>query len=225
MPGFIKNIFGGKDPEPEISNEDFNHHYEQKSKALVNILGPMHDLVGHAVIPYQVGGNVDMYYFPNFIDGTAFVTMELIQPDGSGPKPSSIGTYELIAFTKHDVCFDQYQVVKHESQNKFQEIERRLCAIFTVLGRYSNEAILNPKETVEIPISKDKPYRCLVLDNFEMSTKDFTIGGQIHGLLLVIEIFRSEMEYAMKNGTNALLDLLRDHGLYPYSDLDRDPVV
>jgi hypothetical protein len=41
-------------------------------------------------------------------------------------------------------------------------------------------------------------------------------------LLLCIEVFRSEMEYAMKNGSEALFRLLKERGYYhPYSDLDR----
>jgi hypothetical protein len=47
----------------------------------------MHGFVGHAIIPFQIGGAVDMYYFPNGIPGTGFATVELIEPDGSGPKP------------------------------------------------------------------------------------------------------------------------------------------
>lgn len=225
MSGLISDLFGKKDPEPDYSEEEFTHHYEQKVESLENILGPMHELVGHAVLPFQIGGNVDLYYFPNFIDGTAFVTMELIQPDDSVPIPSKIGTYELIAFTKHKVSVEKFQVSNPESDEPFQEIQRRVCAIFTVLGRYSAEAVLNPKETVEIPISRDSPNRYLVLEEFTVPKKDFIIGEKKHGLLLIIEVFRSEMDYARKNGADALLRLLRENGCYPYSDLDRDPVV
>jgi hypothetical protein len=63
----------------------------------------MYDLVGHAIIPFRVGGPVDIYRFPHAIDGTAFATMELIEADGTGPKPSRIGTYELIACTRHKI--------------------------------------------------------------------------------------------------------------------------
>ena len=73
--------------KPEFSDEEYECHCEAKKAALECILGPMHDLVAHAIIPFQVGGTVDMYYFPNGIPGTGFATMELIEPDGSGPKP------------------------------------------------------------------------------------------------------------------------------------------
>jgi hypothetical protein len=40
-----------------------------------------------------------------------------------------------------------------------------------------------------------------------------------------MEVFRSEMEYAMEYGSTLLLDKLKAAGHYPYSDLDRGPVV
>jgi hypothetical protein len=29
--------------------------------------------------------------------------MELLDPDGNGPKPNKLGTYELVAFTKEPI--------------------------------------------------------------------------------------------------------------------------
>ncbi len=93
---------------PEFSDKEQEDYHDAKRAALERVLGPMHDVVGHAVLPFQLGGAVDMYYFPNGIRGTGFATMELIEPDRSGPKPNRIGTYELVAFTKHPVdVFDR----------------------------------------------------------------------------------------------------------------------
>ena len=64
--------------------------------------------------------------------------------------------------------------------------------------------------------------KCLIFDAY---TSPGDAGPDGLGLLLVMEIFRSEMEYAMQNGGSALLTLLKDHGHYPYSDLNRSPVV
>lgn len=65
-------------------------YYELKQAGLEKVLGPMHGYVGHAIIPYEVGGTVDMYYFPQEDGSTAFATMELLNADGSGPKKSKI---------------------------------------------------------------------------------------------------------------------------------------
>ncbi len=213
----LKKLFGAK-TRPQFSDEDYQRHYELKKQALERVLGEMYPLVGHALIPFQVGGALDVYFFPNAIDGTALVTMELIEPDGTGPRPSRIGTYELIAFTKHKIG---------DSQNKaaFDQIQHRLWATLTVLARYSYMAKLNPVETVEVPAREGEPPNCVILDEYRRPGVDFIIGNKRHGLLLVIEVFRSEMEYAMKHGSQLLLDKLRARGHYPYSDLDREPVV
>lgn len=94
----------------------------------------MHNLVGHAIIPFSVGGAVDMYYYPNHIMGTGFATMEILEPDGSGPVPNRLGTYELVAFTKHP--FDN----SNDKNSPFNLIERKICGIFTTIGFYSRES-------------------------------------------------------------------------------------
>jgi hypothetical protein len=200
-----------------FSSEDYERHHALKAAALERLLGPMHGLVGHAIIPYFVGGAVDMYYFPNVTEGTACVTMDLIEPDGTGPLPSKAGTYELIAFTRH-------KIGDASAAEAFKAIERRICGIFTTVGRYSKGATLNPGETCEVPV-KGGPNRRLVFDEFTNAERRFAIGDKVHALLLCIEVLPQEMKFAMKHGSRQLLDRLKSHGAYPYSDLDRQPVV
>ena len=185
-------------------------------------MGPMHDLVGHAVIPFQMGGAVDMYYFPNGIPGTGFATMELIQPDGKGPKPNRIGTYELVAFTKLNIPDKNNGAGEN---NPFNIMERRMCGTMTKIASFSFQAVLNPGETCEIPGDKEQPGICLVFDEYDPHGRGFIIGEKKHCLLLCIEIFRKEMEYAIRNGSSSILEKLKAQGHYPYSDLDRAPVV
>lgn len=206
----------------EFSEEEYERYYEAKEEALERILGPMHDMVGHALIPFQVGGAVDMYYFPNGIPGTGFATMELIEPDGSGPRPNRIGTFELVAFTRHKMPSSEGEADK---THPFNQIERRMCGILTVVGRHSYDEVLNPGDTCEIPGDEGEPAKCLILDEYRgPDDKDFTIDGKRHCLLLCLEVFRSEMEYAMRHGSAVVLRKLKEKGYYPYSDLDREPV-
>ena len=219
----FKKLFGGKKkeeplPEQEFSQEQYDRDYEEKSKGLEHVLGKMHDLVGHAIIPFSVGGAVDMYYFPNHIPGTGFATMELLDSDGNGPKPNRIGTYELVAFTK-----EPYNESK-ETQTAFHLIERRICGLFTMIGNFSTEAVLNPNETCEVP-KEGEENRCLVFDNYQPGNRQFKVGDRTHHLLLCLEIFRSEMDFAREHGSPQLFKLLKEKGFYPYSDLDREPVV
>ena len=207
---------------PEFTDQEHGQYHEFKQAALEKVLGPMHNLVGHALIPFQIGGAVDMYYFPNCIGGTGFATMELIEPDGLGPKPNRIGTYELVAFTKHKISN------KEEDSNNdqpFNKIERRLCGILTSVGYYSYQAVLDPGETCELPGKDQGDFNCIILDEYKPNGKSFEINGKKHCLLLCMEVFRSEMEYAMENGSKKVIEKLKQAGHYPYSDLDREPVL
>ena len=220
---FLKKLFGGKSKEIEVparefTDEEFETDYKLKEQGLENVLGAMHGIVGHAIIPFSIGGAVDMYYFTNGVKGTGFATMELLDPDGNGPKPNRIGTYELVAFTKLD-----YNDIE-ENPTEFNTIERRFCGIFTTIGNYSSQAVLNPFETIEVPNRTDEN-NCLILDKYAPEGKEFAIGDRTHHLLLCLEVFRSEMEFARKNGSGKLIELLKEKGFYPYSDLDRDPVA
>ena len=64
--------------------------------------------------------------------------------------------------------------------------------------------------------------RCIIFDGYPLYPDDEPAE---FGLLAVIEVFRTEMEYARKNGGAKLLKRLKEKGYYPYSDLDRKPVV
>jgi hypothetical protein len=201
----------------ELTDEEIDKHYELKSQGLERVLGKSHDMVGHAIIPFDIGGTVDMYYYLNGIKGTGFATMELIQPDGTGPMPNRNGTFELVAFTKLNYVADTTETIP------FNLIERRTCGTFTAIAAYSLEAKLEPGETLEIPGGEDNT--CIIFDEYKPANKEFRIGKKEHGLLLVMEIFRDEMEYAMENGSAELFRKLKAKGYYPYSDLDRPSVL
>lgn len=214
---FLKKIFN-KNKKVEFSDEEYENHYELKKDALENVLGEMGDVVGHAIIPFEIGGAVDMYYFPNGIEGTGFATMELIKPDGSGSIPNTNGTYELVAFTKE-------KYVRSTNENApFNLIERRFCRILTNIGNYSFQAKLSPYETCELP-QENEDNICLIFDEYKPNNKEFNIGESKHSLLLVIEIYRDEMDFARSNGTKNLIEKLKLKGHYPYSDLNRESVL
>jgi hypothetical protein len=221
MMNLLKKLFGKTEkPEPrEFTEQEHELDYDLKKKGLEHVLGTMHDTVGHAIIPFAVGGAVDMYYFLNHIKGAGFATMELLEPDGTGPLPNRLGTYELVAFTRHDY---------HDSENTqtpFNLIERKMCGMFTTIGFYSRQAVLNPLETCEVPNTKGEENSCLIFDLYEPDNKKFKIGDRPHHLLLCLQIFRSEMNFARKKGSEELLKKLMEAGHYPYSDLDRQSVA
>ena len=208
MKNFLKNIFGkaAKPTPKEFTEQEHELDYEQKSKGLESVLGKMHNMVGHAIIPFSIGGAVDMYYFPNHIKGTGFATMELLEPDGTGPLPNRLGTYELVAFTKYDYNDNE------DTRTPFNTIEREICGVFTTIGFFSKQAVLNPKETCEVPNGKGQENSCLIFDSYEPDGKKFMIGKRNHHLLLCLEVFRSEMDFAREKGSDELISKLKQAG-------------
>jgi len=204
-----------------FSDEEYRRYGEAKQLALERLLGPMYNVVGHAIFPFEMGGAVDMYYFLKGIPGTGFATMELIEPDGSGPKPNREGTYELVAFTRLEMPRPDE---RRDKNHAFNKIERRMCGILTKVGRFSFETVLNPGDTCELPGKAGESEHCVIFDDYRNNDAHFEINGKVHCLLLCIEVFRSEMEYAMQNSSAVVLTKLKEAGHYPYSDLDRGSV-
>lgn len=224
----IKRLLGfGR--KQEFSEERWNQHYEAKKDAFERILGPMDEVVGHAVIPFAVGGAVDMYYFSSHIAGTVFATMELINPDGKGLRPNRMGTYELVACTrlKRPVIDTPRPMATNEESElpPFVKQERRICGMLTSIGRYSFHAVLQPGETCEVPGDEEDERICMVFDEFDTKGVAFEIEGEKHGLLLCIEVHPLELNYAREVGAEAVIAKLKEAGFYPYSDLDREPVI
>ena len=205
----------------DISDEQHKNYYHAKENALERILGPMHKLMRHAIPSFRGGGSVDLYYFPNGIPGTGFATMELIEPDEKGPRPNQIGTYELVAFTKQSLPSSPEKANDHP----IRIIAKQICRTFTTIALYSYDAVLNPGDTCELPGQEDGPKKYILFDEYAPDGISFEIDGKKHCLLLCLEVFQSEMEYSIENGSDSVLNKLKKAGAYPYSDLDRKPVV
>jgi hypothetical protein len=193
--------------------------YDRKSALMEEMLGTEHDMVMHAIIPYAIGGGLDLYYYPNGIPGTAVATKELSELPGEGSSNRVFQCYELVMFTTHPLDLD----ADTDEGTPFGRAHSVINAVLNRIAPYSTQATLNPNETCEFPA--DMPIvggRCLIFDGYPSYPDDERAE---FGLLAVIEVFRSEMNYAQKNGGARLLKRLKAKGHYPYSDLDRKPVA
>jgi hypothetical protein len=79
-------------------------------------------------------------------------------------------------------------VEKPKANAAFELIENRIRAIFTTIGRYSKETILNPGDTAEVPVSESEPNLWVVFDEYSKPHVPFRIGTKSHGLLLCVEV-------------------------------------
>ncbi|ADG66991.1 hypothetical protein Plim_1156 [Planctopirus limnophila DSM 3776] len=191
--------------------------YAEKSARMVELLGEEHDMVMHAIIPYAVGGGLDLYYYPHLIPGTGIATKELSNSPSEGSTNNVFTTYEFVMFTRHDLSLEDAQ----KPETPFGKMHYTINAILNMMAPYSAQAKLNPFETVEFPSDMEVVGgRCLILDAYGM-----TDAHADFGLMLIMEIHRVEMDYARQHGGQALLEKLMAANYYPYSDLDRPPVV
>ena len=182
-------------------------------------LGKEYDMVMHALIPYAIGGSLDLYYYPNGLPGTAIATKELSELPNQGSTNDVYRLYELVMFTKHRLDPDAAMNEKTE----FGRAHMNINTILNLIARYSAEAKLNPNETCEFPSEMERVGgKCLIFDGYASHTDEV---AESFGLLGIIEIFRSEMDYARKHGGAELIERLKAKGHYPYSDLDRNPVA
>jgi hypothetical protein len=202
----------------EDDNEQlYQQWYDDKTAMMVQHLGAEHDSVMHSMIPYNLGGGLDLYYFPNGIPGTAIATKELCEMRGEGSSNDVFDNYELVMFTRHALSLDD---AKDES-TPFEQVHCSMNAILGCIAPYSAEATLNPNETCEFPAEMDTVGgKCLIFDAYGSDGEHAEFG-----LLAIIEVHRSEMEYARKHGGRQLIGKLKQAGYYPYSDMDRPAVA
>jgi len=202
------------DDDSRLSDE----WYERKSALMQELLGVEHDLVLHATVPYFLGGTLDLYFYPRGIPGVGIATKELSAFPGEGSSNEVFDSYELVMFTRHRLDLDN----RDEAATPFGQALQTISPILNCIARYSEQASLNPYETCEFPEEFEfLGGKCLIFDRYDQDAEE----PAEFGLLLVLEIHRSEMEYAREHGGQLLLDRLKAAGHYPYSDLDRPAVV
>ncbi|HSY18538.1 MAG TPA: hypothetical protein VK815_09405 [Candidatus Acidoferrales bacterium] len=215
----LKKLFQKAPPPSPTTADDAAAHvwYEQKQAVMERLMGKQHDSVMHAIIPYPIGG-LDLYYYPNGIPGTGVATMEVSEAPDKGSSNAAYSCYELVMFTKHPLDLDQ----AHQPETAFGKAHSNIKSVLNCVAPFSATAKLNGNDTCEFPAEMEKlAGKCLIFHNY--GPHDNPQRG--FGVLAVIEIFRSEMDFARQESGEKLIQLLKDAGHFPYSDLDRQPVA
>jgi hypothetical protein len=191
--------------------------HDRKTAMMVDVLGAEHDVVMHSLIPYAIGGGLDLYYFPNGSAGTGIATKELCEIPGEGSSNDAFDNYELVMFTRQLLSLHDAQ----DETTRFGEVHSEINSILNCIAQYSAEATLNPGDTCEFPQDMEGiGGKCLIINAYgpDNPNREF-------GLLALILIHRSEMDFARENGGETLIEKLKEAGHYPYSDLDRPAVA
>jgi hypothetical protein len=219
-------IFGkGKKEKQEQEDALELASYQAKSEFMERILGKEHDMVRHSIIPFAVGGGLDLYFYPGFMGGTAIGTKELVDRDFGGPANKLFDCYELVMCAKSaiDLASAAEEV---PPKGSFGHEQREIHGMLNILGRYAPQAKLNPYDTLEFPAEmQGVGGKCLIIDALCEPFADEKTKAKKFGLMLVMEIHRDEMEYAMKQRGKELIAKLKAKGHYPFTGIERESVL
>ena len=184
---------------------EWTERWNERMAAMERLLGPAEDMVYHAVIPLFLGGDADVVEFRQYIGGHCYVTSEMTgDPEQN---QSSLGSYELMLCTR--------------------EPSRWAPNLISRLARYTYESVLEPGHTMDIgpALPEGSSASALLFAHPALTERSFTVTGIRSGILLCMTILPDELEYCFKYKSNALLRMLKQNGVFPFSDLNRPSVV
>lgn len=182
----------------DVSTEDdWEEVSDARAVALASALGPGDGMVLHAPHPFALGGNADVLAFFQHLPGVVYVTAELTG--------------------KPDACYADYELmICHRAASDWGP------NVISRLAPYTQQAYIGSGETMDIDDATPKNSRIKAF--FFDTYASFTLFGQECDLRLCLGITKQELQFKMDHGPEKLLELLKRHGVYPYTDLERDSV-
>jgi hypothetical protein len=176
---------------------DYQRFYKQLFQPIEDRIGHVDEASMMAIIGFDCGGPVTLCTVGRGREQfVTYVTCELSVRDEQ--KPAEFGRYEVMM-----TCDD----------------ERWAHKILTKLGQMSLEGVFGHGHTIDIEsvAGPDCPVQGLVVEEFARVTVD----EKPYGILYFHGVTRSELEFAMESGTDALLERLRERGIYPRTSVHR----
>lgn len=234
----------------DFTDDERERGNQRLERLLDEILGPVEPFMIHSLIPFCVGGALDLHYYARSrFGGTFFASWELTAPEFL-PSNRSFDAFELAIATRLTIksqlaapptetkkpgFFKRLFSLKSPEEKKRDDLHR----VLTNLAFYvcSDGVEVNGYDTLEFPQDFDDKQlagRCFIFDELPAAApvpvptspdERSPLDGKRFGVLLAVEVFREEMNWAREEGTEKLVERLKTAGAYPFSDLDRKPVV
>ncbi len=211
----FKNLFGGK--KKNLSEAELEAWYERVSQQLEAALGPAHDKVLHLIVSDPDYGPFDTRFFFTHVPGTVMVTSGLARPGEGRATNSLYKTFDMAIITRLRVG-DKETLEDVAGKTPGGLVRVALNSVTT----YAVDAQIEPGNTLEFPPDFDDYVggRCFVVTDY--ASDSFSPD---YGLMLVMEIHRDEMAFALENHGDQLIEKLKAAGVFPYSDLERPSVI
>jgi len=187
----------------EDADEERDEWWDARREALASVLGKPDRLEGHAIIPLFLDGQADTLTFRSHVEGVVYTTCDLIGDDRQ--KRTALGNYELM------IC--------HRADNEWGH------GIVSSLARYTQDAYVEPWDTMELQHAA--PEGSVIVAFLFVPYTRFKVLGQDCGILLCLGITSDELEVCRsgKKAKAKLFERLRDCGVFPYTDLERESVL
>ena len=180
---------------------NYNRFYKQLFQPIEERIGRVDEASIMAIVGFDCGGPVTVCTVGRGREQfVTYVTCELSVRDEQ--RPAEFGRYEVMT-----TCDD----------------ERWAHKILTMLGQMSLERVFGHGHTIDISPVVDAgcPVQGLVVEEFARVTVDC----QPYGILYFHGVTRSELEFAMASGADALLERLKLAGIYPRTSIHRKDSV
>ena len=180
---------------------DYQRFYKQLFQPIEERIGRVDEASIMGIIGFDCGGPVSVCTVGRGRDHfVTYVTCELAVREEQ--RPTEFGRYEVMM-----TCDD----------------ERWAHKILTKLGQMSLESVFGHGDTIDISpvVDADCPIQGLVVEEFAR----VTVEGQPYAILYFHGVSRSELEFAMESGSDALLERLRQAGVYPQTRIHRKDSV
>jgi hypothetical protein len=195
--------------EPQLEGVDEPSDWRiARMKAMENVLGKADDVVGHAVIPFQMGskmgGAMDVVCFRKHLDGVVCVTSGLIGCDDQ--KRNRLGNYELM------IC--------HRTDDR--DTQEWGSGIISRLAYYTCDVQLNPGDTMDV--GPGTPEASTIRGLLFCEYASFNLEKHKAGLLLAVGITGTELNACRDGKREEVVTRLKASGVYPFTDLFRKSV-
>lgn len=190
--------------EPRETPE-WERQWDQRLRLLEVEFGVCSGVVGHALVPLELGpeagGAADVLHFKAWKPGVLSVTADLIGHESQ--VRNSLGWYELAICHRNEEAWGPNLISK--------------------LANYTLESALEPGETMDIGPAAPRGSTLKAFLFVELCR--FRFQSEPAGVLLCIGITREELAVCRSEGSDRLLQKMRDGGTFPYTDFRREPVV
>jgi hypothetical protein len=187
------------------STDDWQIWWDARVAALERILGKCDGTVYYSPAPMHLDGYADVLRFRNHVSGITYVTCDLI----GNPRqvPNHWGNYELMMCTREENAWAP--------------------AVLSRLAKYTHDAPVHVGDTMDLAgdIPPDSNLAALLFALPDLAQPTFEVRGKPASLVLCLGITAEEFAATKEHSSRLVLRLLRERGVFPYTDLRREPVT